>query len=461
MASNARSGSWRGAPAGQPASDDITGEVRVIADTEDDARMGDVTGEVRVIADPDDDVTGEIRVIADAEDDAGLSHVEGSDTVAIETGLAFDEDDYSDDGSDDGADSQDGTAPGWPVPLPATRADGWDADSTAAWDTASAWAAEDAEGADSTSGSREEAPDWEGEIVKWEAQPPEVVPGQLVPADWSASDWTGAPTAPPGYGSEYVPAHLSPANEAVAVYTGRGAPPAPTIGPVYDRKGAHRTKRENGPWRELVIITAVAVIVSAVILAVTTAEKSNVAGLNSLFGSPGTTAGAASRPPSAAPGVATDHPSAVSSTTPNSHTALSSASKGATPATLSQQAKSLPVTPGVANSLLSSWLASNPGGYGMGPTDVDGTVSNEVYYAVQPATGTYWALAAFKPSATLKAQSSTQIGQEELAQFHDSVYAFSWQAGPVWTLLGEFSTGSCPGVWVPRAVLAAWRLCGL
>ena len=33
------------------------------------------------------------------------------------------------------------------------------------------------------------------------------------------------------------------------------------------------------------IITAVAVIVSAVILAVTTAEKSNVAGLNSLFGS--------------------------------------------------------------------------------------------------------------------------------------------------------------------------------
>ena len=150
MASNARSGSWRGAPAGQPASDDITGEVRVIADTEDDARMGDVTGEVRVIADPDDDVTGEIRVIADAEDDAGLSHVEGSDTVAIETGLGFDEDDYSDDGSDDGADSQDGTAPGWPVPHPATRADGWDADSTAAWDTASAWAAEDAEGADST-----------------------------------------------------------------------------------------------------------------------------------------------------------------------------------------------------------------------------------------------------------------------------------------------------------------------
>lgn len=110
---------------------------------------------------------------------------------------------------------------------------------------------------------------------------------------------------------------------------------------------------------------------------------------------------------------------------------------------------------------MKSWLASNPGGYGMSAADVGGTVTNEVYYAVQPTTGTYWALAAFKPSPALSAQSSTETGQGELAEFHDSVYAFSWQAGPVWTVLGEFSTGSCPSVWVPRAVLAAWGLCGL
>ena len=203
------------------------------------------------------------------------------------------------------------------------------------------------------------------------------------------------------------------------------------------------------------IITAVAVIVSAVILAVTTAEKSNVAGLDGLFGSP-TTSGAASTPPPTTAGVATDRSPALSSTTSKTGTASTTA-----PATLSQGAKSLPVTAGVAQSLVTSWLASNPGGYGMSPADVAGTVPNDVYYAVQPATGTYWALAAFKPSAALMAQSSTQTGQAELAEFHDSVYAFSWQAGPVWTLLGEFSTGSCPGVWVPRAVLAAWGLCGL
>ncbi len=237
---------------------------------------------------------------------------------------------------------------------------------------------------------------------------------------------------------------MSPTDDAVALYSARGVP-AP-IGAAYDRKGAPRTKRERGPWRELVIITAVAVIVSAVILAVTTAEKSNVANLDSIFGSPGTTAGATA--PSTTAGAATDSSAAISSTT-NTTTPLS------------HGAKSLPVTAGVAQSLVKSWLASNPGGYGMNPADVAGTVPHEVYYAVQPSTGTYWALAAFKPSAALTAQSSTQTGQGELAEFHDSVYAFSWQAGPVWTLLGEFSTGSCPSVWVPRAVLAAWGLCGL
>jgi hypothetical protein len=234
---------------------------------------------------------------------------------------------------------------------------------------------------------------------------------------------------------------------------------------VYDRKGYERkdgprTKRENGPWRELVIITAVAVIVSAVILGVTTAEKTNLAGIDGLLGLPTTTTVPATAPTTAGSASA-GHTPGVSTEAAKSATALTTAPKTATPTALSQRAKPLPVTAGVAQSLVSSWLASNPGGYGMGPADVAGTVSKQVYYGVQPATGTYWALAAFKPSAALSAQSATQTGQAELAEFHDSVYAFSWQAGPVWTLLGEFSTGSCPGVWVPRAVLAAWGLCGL
>ena len=128
---------------------------------------------------------------------------------------------------------------------------------------------------------------------------------------------------------------------------------------------------------------------------------------------------------------------------------------------LNQRAKALPVTPGVEESIIKSWVATNPGGYGIGPADVSGTVASEAYYAVQPATGTYWAIAAFKPSPALLAQSSTTTGEAELAEFKNSLYAFSWQAGPLWTLVGEVKTGDCPGIWVPRTVLAAWGLCGL
>jgi hypothetical protein len=369
-----------------------------------------------------------------------------------------------------------GSPPGWPAPPPAVRADGWDSDSTAAWNPASAWAAEDAVGPDSSGGPWDEVPNWEGEIVKWEADHAQAEAGPLAltattdadPAEFGGAEagWSGAPTAPPGQPPDYLPAHLRAPGDAVAVYAGPGGPPAPPVGIVYDRKGydrkdGQRAKRQNGPWRELVIITAVAVIVSAVILGVTTAEKSNLAGIDGLLGLPTTTT-----VPATAGGASSGHTPAVSTQAAKSATALTTdpnvaGRNAAAPPTLSQGAKSLPVTPGVAQSLVSSWLASNPGGYGMGPADVGGTLSNQVHYGVQPATGTYWALAAFKPSAALSAQSATQTGQAELAEFHDSVYAFSWQAGPVWTLLGEFSTGSCPGVWVPRAVLAAWGLCGL
>ena len=96
----------------------------------------------------------------------------------------------------------------------------------------------------------------------------------------------------------------------------------------------------------------------------------------------------------------------------------------------------------------------------LGSKDVAGTQPGEVYYADQPASATYWALVEFKPSATLLEESSTAAGQEKLAEFQNSVYAFSWKSGPVWTLLGEANAGSCPGV-VPAPVLKVWGMCGL
>jgi hypothetical protein len=60
-------------------------------------------------------------------------------------------------------------------------------------------------------------------------------------------------------------------------------------------------------------------------------------------------------------------------------------------------------------------------------------------------------------------ESATTGGQIRLAQFSNWMYMFSWQqgGGPVWVLLGGVETGSCPNLLVPRAILAAWDLCGL
>jgi hypothetical protein len=423
MAPNARPGGSPKAPAGQPAGGQVTAEVNI--------DQGGATG---------------------------ASEAASPNVTSAGTGRPHGQPHYQDELRDEGPDHQQGdnTAPPavWDTTPPHVPEDGgWDADNTAAWDPAPAWRQEDA-GAHAGPGELwEEEPDWEGEIVVWEGQRSEVVPAPLAPTGWA-----GAPTYPPAYAPPYLPAQQSEGDDAVVAYVGPGSLPAPPG--VYDREGGQRTRRQNGPWRELVIVTAVAVIVSALILAVTTAEKSNVGGLGSLFGSPSTTARVASPPSSSAAGAAKGSSSGRSAV-PSGFRATSTTAPKHSTSTLSQHAASLAVTAGVAQSLVKSWLATNPGGYGIGPADVAGTVANEVYYAVQPATGTYWALAAFKPSAALLAQSSTQTGQEELAQFHDSVYAFSWQAGPVWTLLGEFSTGSCPDVWVPRAVLAAWGLCGL
>ena len=345
----------------------------------------------------------------------------------------------------------------WSFPPAPGPAGGWDAEGTAAWDPSTVWAVEDAGDLEDRRQPWYEEVAWEGETVVWEAERPVVSPGPLPQPEWS-----GAPASSPAPEGGYLPAHLRSPEGGVPGYTGRETAPV-RFRSDDGRVGADRAKRSTGPWRQLVIIAALAVIAAAVILAVTSAEKNNLTG----------TATPPAAPSGSSTGAGPVSSSVLTRGGRNSETATLSkpgstvGSPPATvrtsgpPATLSQRAEAKPVTPDVEQSLIRSWLAANPGGYGLGPADVVGTVPNQAYYAVQPATGTYWAVAAFEPSAALEAQSSTPTGRAELAEFHHSLYAFSWQAGPVWTLLGEFSTGNCPAIWVPRAVLTAWGLCGL
>ena len=308
----------------------------------------------------------------------------------------------------------------------------WEEVGTAAWDPAAVWDAEDKNEL-WVKGLGWGAP---SATSMWQAQPPSTA-GPAVRVGWSAAGWS---SAPPLTSSDGPDAALSRDEAAPAfiddfTVTHRRLPDGDDRDAPAERDDqegrdeAAKPARVGLPWRELVIISAVAVIAAAVILAVTSAR------VNLTSSGPPTSA---SSP--VASGLAVN--TGPKTSTPARFTgstvrAPATGSPATTAPLLNQRAKALPVTPGVEESIIKSWVATNPGGYGIGLADVSGTVASEAYYAVQPATGTYWAIAAFKPSPALLAQSSTTTGEAELAEFKNSLYAFSWQAGPLWTLVGE------------------------
>ena len=315
-----------------------------------------------------------------------------------------------------------------------------DGDGTAAWDGPMAWE-DDQQGATWVEdGGEQGGGTWEQDVP---------------PTTYSTWEADRSRPSPYGYESSYPTAYMRP-GEAPGAYTDYEGPrPEPSWTGDGGRGRRQRHRRANGPWPELVMITAVAVIVAAVVLAVTSADRTNLAKSRSSSNTlvPATashTTNTTARPTSSVP------PSR-SSTVPRPTT---TARPRTTTAAAGEKAQNLLVTAGVENSLTRSWLATNPGGVDLGSKDVAGTQPGEVYYADQPASATYWALVEFKPSATLLEESSTAAGQEKLAEFQNSVYAFSWKSGPVWTLLGEANAGSCPGV-VPAPVLKVWGMCGL
>jgi hypothetical protein len=360
---------------------------------------------------------------------------------------------YQPEGNRDQALEADPAQPGYGQPggagsasqWPSSGATGWDGDGTGAWDAATEWGAED------QGEAWEEQDGWDGgnEAAPWE--PDEVADEGWVEPDWSTPEYERGHTA----------AYPRSRDEALAAYQEYGTLERDTGWTEDVPRGPRRQpSRGTGPWPELVMITAVAVIIAAVILAVTSADRSTGSGPQAAS----TTLPAITAQRTHSSVTATGKsPKSTSPATSKvtKHTSTPTTSKVAKSKAASQGAKNLALKPGVAQSLIKSWLATDPGGVDLVPADVAGTVPGQLYYAVQPASATYWATVVFKPSKALLALSSTAAGQTKLAQFQNSVYVFSWKAGPVWTLLGEVSAGSCPSSWVPKNVLAVWGLCGV
>jgi len=280
---------------------------------------------------------------------------------------------------------------------------------------------------------------WEGEAggQGWE--------GEAGGQGWYADEYY--------YQDDYTAAYARSRQQAVAAYqTAYGKPAPPRTWDEGDPvPQARPPMRANGPWPELAMIAAVAVVIAAVILAVTGAGKVNVGATQTTLSTVPSTA-RTSKPAAKGSHPTTPVRSTLPPTTPPT--------QPTTTVTAVPHARALPVTPNVQLSLIRSWLATNPGGVGLGLKDVAGTVPQQVFYAEQPQTSVFWALVAFQPSQTVLAEQSTAAGQDALAQFQDTDYIFNWKSGPTWNELGYVSTGDCPGDYVPSSVLAAWGLCG-
>jgi hypothetical protein len=270
--------------------------------------------------------------------------------------------------------------------------------------------------------------------------------GELYAEDASEASGNGEPAWEDEYADEgdlpYEEGYW-PGEESYAYSDLDTEPPYYTYTPP-ERDLHAKQARPAGPWPRLVMVTAVAVVAAAVALAVTAPKSSRPLAQNT---GPGTTAGTVRT--SAKPTSTTIAPT---STTPRRTTT--------TAAHRRQLAKNLIISAATKQSLVTTWLSTNPGGQGISAKDVAGTAPGQVYYAYDVSISTYFAVAAFQPSSALLKQARTATGKAKLRQFQDYDYVFSLQTGSTWTLLGVVPKGYCPGEWVPAPVLTVWGMCG-
>lgn len=267
---------------------------------------------------------------------------------------------------------------------------------------------------------------------------------------WSGLGGETSPGPGPAYGYEgagYGPVQPYEPHAATADQLDRVRPRTKRSSGQHKRKEGQRS---NGPWPELVTITAVAIVAAAAVLALTSTGRLNLTSNRS----PGSAnAGSTTLLTSGlgAKTVATDKEVTAKGTPAKTKAKASSPSA---------RVKNLPVPPSIERQLIDAWVATDPAGLKLTTQDVGGTVPGETYYAYDVSISTYFAIVAFQPSPVLS-KDRTATAQDDLQAFQGSEYVFSLQTGSVWTWLGVGTTGNCPGEWVPPAVLAAWRMCGL
>lgn len=111
--------------------------------------------------------------------------------------------------------------------------------------------------------------------------------------------------------------------------------------------------------------------------------------------------------------------------------------------------QNLPVSNTVKNQLTAAYVAFR----NFKATDVIGTAPNSVYYAFDPASGTYWAMSEFV--ASQEASQQVHVDMQDAGAFG----WFSQKSGANWKVrIGSFPTWCHADQFFPGGVLAAWAI---
>ena len=147
-------------------------------------------------------------------------------------------------------------------------------------------------------------------------------------------------------------------------------------------------------------------------------------------------------------GSSTTSPTSTAPPTTSAPTTSSTASPGST-GTTSGGAQNLVASDAVKADLTTTFVAAKQ----LQPADISSTEPGSVYYAVVPATGAYWALASFLPSATASQQ--VLVGMQDGGR----TAIFTRSSGGSWTLVSLGSVPFCPSrTSLPADVIARWGL---
>ena len=144
--------------------------------------------------------------------------------------------------------------------------------------------------------------------------------------------------------------------------------------------------------------------------------------------------------------------SPTTTSSPTSSTTTSSPTSTTTTTLPPTGAENLFISPGTVQALIGAFEADRH----IAPGDVAGTEPGSIYYGYVPATGTYWARAAFQPTDTapLSVQVSMQDGGGDVI--------FARPPGEAWQPIVSVGVPFCPGLLrdpVPKSILAVWQLC--